>query len=453
MKKIINKAKKVHFIGIGGISMSALAEYLILSGYCVTGSDLTLTAITDRLVSLGAKVFCGHDEKNVGDAEVVVYTSAINDTNPELMYARSKNLVVMSRETLLGKIFNSYEKRIAVSGAHGKTTTTSLIVTALDCCNVDPTGFIGGLIEKKGNLIKGNSDVIVAEACEYKASFLTLKPSICVILNIDMEHLDYYKQLVDIEKAFNKFAKKTGDDGYVIVNGDQVPYYILNGVKAKSITFGFNKDNDYFATNVKQIFGKYSCDVFCHGVLLTKLDLNIRGIHNIYNAMVALIVANLLNCNISVATKAINEFCGTQRRWMLIENPFTNIVEDYAHHPNEIIAVLKTAKLLGYRKIIVAFQPHTFTRTQKLFNDFVTCFNGIDKLILLPIYPAREQPIENVTSERLCEVISDVGKVDCEYATDFENAKEKIKQIATSDDLVLILGAGNINKLSLLLRQ
>lgn len=434
--------------------MSALAQYLLNRGYVVSGSDLTSSALTDKLATLGATIHIGHSASNLpDDVNYCVYTSAIPADNCELLFCKASGIPLIKRESLLGKIFNAYPDGIAVSGAHGKTTTTALLLTAFNSCERFPTAFVGGIIEKRGNFISGDENTVIAEACEYKASFLKLKPTVSVILNIDLDHLDYYRQLKDIENAFNRFAKRSREGGAVVYNGDDVPYYVLNGVNRKLITYGFNKNCDFVACNLRQTLGKYSCDVFKQGSYYCSLSLQLRGKHNIYNALATLAVTDYYHLSVARVATAISDFAGTQRRWMVVNNGFTNIVEDYAHHPNEIRAVVATALLQGYRRVYVAFQPHTYSRTYKLFSDFCTCFDGVDKLFLLPIYAAREQPIEGVSSAELSARINDIGKVDCKSLTNFADCAEEIKKIATPDDLVLIMGAGDINQVSALLKS
>lgn len=433
--------------------MSALANYLFCCGHNVSGSDLVSNAQTKRLQSLGVKVVTGNNKDNLDtSADYLVYTQAIDPADPELIYAKELGIKIISREKLLGRIFRTFTNRIAVSGAHGKTTTCGLLYQALSANLVSPTAFIGGEISGLGNFIMGKPDYCIAEACEYKGSFLTLSSTISVILNVDLEHLDYYKELKDIERAFNKFACKTCQGGVVVTNGDAVPYYITNNCLAKNITYGFNKNNNFFATNITQKNAKYSFDCYKNGDFYAHINLLLRGRHNIYNALATLCVCDSLGLDKVCTVKGIESFLGAQRRWQIITNSFTNIVEDYAHHPSEVRSLVETALQLGYDKIILAFQPHTYTRTSKLFLDFVSCFVGVDYLIMLPIYPAREQPIVGVTSKHLADTIADTGLTNAIYCQDFESAGRLIATLASKEDLVLVVGAGDIFKLSSLLQ-
>lgn len=439
--------KKAHFIGIGGIGTSALAQYLAVSGYEVSGCDLCASAITDMLTQKGIKVNFPHNRKHCKDIDLVVYSKAVTDCD-ELDYCRSEGIKTVSREQLLGNIFNGYENSVAVSGMHGKTTTCGLILSAIQSCGISPTAFVGGLISGQGNFVRGDSNYCIAEACEYKGGFWTLNPKVGVILNVDLEHLDFYAQMQDIEKAYNRFAKNVSANGAVAYNGDSVPRYVLDGVSCKKVSFGFDKNNDYCAVNVKRINANYSFDFLANGAKAGRVSLSIVGRHNVYNALAALAVCDTLGLPLHKAISGVSAFIGTKRRFMLIPNSFTNIVEDYAHHPNEIKELIATAKQCGYGKLIVAFQPHTYTRTQKLFLDFVTAFLGADKLLLLPIYPAREKAIAGVTSYNLAKTINQAGITPAAYCSNFASAAKEIKLSAGKDDLVLIVGAGDINKLS-----
>ncbi|HPG92898.1 MAG TPA: Mur ligase family protein, partial [Clostridia bacterium] len=298
-----------------------------------------------------------------------------------------------------------------------------------------------------GNYIGGDEPCVV-EACEYKASFLTLRPTIGVILNVETDHLDYYKDLLGVERAFSKFASKVQGDGFLVYNGDQVPEHILKNVKAKRVSYGFEKNNNYQAVNLKHKKGVYAFDVIRNGIYFYSVELRIRGRHNIYNALATVVVCDLLNLDAAKSAEGINLFEGVERRWTAVDNDFTNVVLDYAHHPNEIRALIETARQQGYEKIIMAFQPHTYSRTQTLFRDFVTCFKGVDELILLPIYAAREMSITGITSERLARVINEVGITEAITAKDFLDCAKIIKEHSGKDDLTLVVGAGDINKLT-----
>lgn len=436
---------KIHFVGIGGIGMSALAQHMAKKGHTISGSDAVKSEVTDMLESKGIKVFIGHCDKNVMGADLCVATSAASVDNPEILYCVQNKIGVLARQELLGKEFNAYKTRIGVSGTHGKTTTCGMLAAAFENCGHMPTAFIGGMT-KRGNYIEGGEPCI-AEACEYKASFLTLRPTIGVILNVETDHLDYYKDLLGVERAFSKFASKVDKDGYLVYNGDQVPEHILKITKAKRISYGFENNNDYQAVNLKHKKGVYAFDVIRDGKYFYSVELRIRGRHNIYNALATVVVCDLLNLDAAKCAEGINLFEGVERRWTVVENEFTNVVLDYAHHPNEIRALIETARQQGYEKIVMVFQPHTYSRTQTLFRDFVTCFKGVNELILLPIYAAREFPIPGVTSERLTRVINEVGITEARSAKDFDDCANIIKEKAGKDDLVLVVGAGDVNKL------
>lgn len=449
----IQLSMNIHFIGIGGIGMSALAQYALKGGHFVSGSDLVSSPLIEELTALGAKIAIGHDANNVKGADMCVYSRAVKENNPEYQECVKSNIKLLPREKMLSTVFNAASDAIAVAGTHGKTTTCGLILSGLEKAGRSPTAFIGGVIEGRGNFISGSEDIVIAEACEYMGGFLTLIPKISVILNVDLDHVDYYKQQIDLERAFTKFAANTRSNGALIVNGDAVPKYITRYAKCKVVTYGFNQSNHFYADNIRQIGGQYSFDCFLLGEYYASLTLNIKGRHNIYNALAALLCANVMSSDRAKSVEGIAGFNGAKRRWSLLDYPFTNVVEDYAHHPNEIRALIETAKLQGYERITAFFQPHTYTRTERFWNDFVACFTGIDKLVLLPIYAAREAPIEGITSQALAKTISDAGLCDAEYCADFLSAAKIIERDCGKDDLVLIIGAGDINKLGDVLKE
>lgn len=431
--------------------MSALAQKMLEEGANVSGSDLTETAVTKKLRCLGADVRIGHAAGNLPpNTDLCVYTSAVRPDNPELELAQRLGIKTLRREQLLGKVFSRYKTRVAVSGAHGKTTTTALITAALAFCGKAPTAFVGAMTAG-GNYISGGGKVCVVEACEYKRGFLSLSPTVAVLLNIDLDHLDYYKELRDIENAFNSFTKRVHEQGAIIYNGDEIAEFILRGSKARRISFGTGKNNYFQAVNLRHKSGKYTFDVLREGNFLTTVGLNIRGRHNVYNALAAVAVCDFLGCEPKQYARALSEFCNAERRWMLIENDFTNIVEDYAHHPREIRALVETAKQQGYGKVYAVFQPHTYSRTQRLMADFAACFNGVNKLFLLPVYAAREEPIAGADSQTLADIICDIGVLDTEFVESFERAVTQLRNTCTKDDLLLIVGAGDINRLSKML--
>lgn len=450
---MLDNVKKVYFIGIGGISMSALATYLCSRGFIVSGSDAEQSPLTDNLQQKGITVYIGHRTQQICGSQLVVYTSAIAEDNCELRFAKENNIPLVKREELLGYIFSQYDQKIAVSGTHGKTTTCGLVYSALKALLLSPTAFIGGAIDKQGSFLDGKADYCIAEACEYKGGFLHLFPDVLAILNIDLDHVDFYSELIDMQQSFNAFAKNTERNGLVLYNGDEIPYYVLNGATARRVTFGYQKNNDYYVVNLKQQNARYKCDVYHHGFHLCKLDLQLYGSHNVLNALAAIAVVNELGLDVAAAINGINNFCGANRRFMFVDSPLCTVVEDYAHHPKEITALLGAVKQQQYGKVIAVFQPHTYTRTKRFWNDFVSCFYGVDKLLLLPVYAAREKPIKNVTSKKLSDAINAVSVTNCNYAKDFDDAYGQLRQIANKDDLILIIGAGDIYKLSEMLKN
>lgn len=433
--------------------MSALAQCALKGGHCVSGSDLIYSPLIAELVSMGASVNIGHDAKNVKDAEMCVYTRAVKEDNAEYAECLKRGIKLIPREKMLSGIFNAASGAIAVAGSHGKTTTCGLVLSALEKSGRLPTAFIGGVIEGRGNFIAGNDDIVIAEACEYMGGFLSLIPKISVILNVDLDHVDYYKQQIDLERAFTRFAANTRPNGTLIVNGDVVPKHITRFAKARVVTYGFSQNNHFYAENIKQSGGQYSFDCFLLGEYYASLKLGVKGKHNIYNALAALLCANVMAADRTKSVEGICDFKGAKRRWTILDYARTNVVEDYAHHPSEIRALIETAKLQGYERITAFFQPHTYTRTERFWNDFVSCFIGIDKLVLLPIYAAREVPIEGVNSQILAKTISDTGLCDAEFCPDFSRAAQIIEENCGQEDLVLIIGAGDITKLGDILKE
>ncbi|KAJ48998.1 UDP-N-acetylmuramate--L-alanine ligase [Clostridium tetanomorphum DSM 665] len=399
-----NKNIKIHFIGIGGISMSGLAEILLERGYNVSGSDMNESSITNKLCKMGAHIYIGHNENNLDNVDLVVYTAAISKNNPELVKANKMNIPTMDRAEFLGKLMENHKFNIAISGTHGKTTTTSMISHITLKANLDPTILVGGELDIiDGNVRTGKSEYFITEACEYKASFLKFFPYIGVILNIDADHLDYYKDIYDIQNTFIKFVQLIPNDGYLVAcSEDDNMDKVLSEAKCNKITYGLNK-GDIQAKNI--VFDDKGCasfDVIKNNNKLFEVKLNVPGKHNILNALASISISLILNIKNEFITEGLESFYGTHRRFELkgIKNDIT-IVDDYAHHPTEIKATLSAAKNYPHNRILCVFQPHTFTRTHTLFNEFTESFYDVDKLILADIYAAREQDTGIVSSDKL----------------------------------------------------
>lgn len=440
------KHKHIHFVGIGGIGMSSLAQHFLHLKYTVSGSDITKTDLTDMLCDLGAKVFYKHSKDNIADTcDLVVYTSAVPRDNSELVEAQKRNIKCVLREQLLGLIFNSYQTKVAVCGVHGKTTVTSMIDYVLRKADVSHTSFVGGLLcDTKTNYTHGEN-IVVAEACEYKKSFLNLYPDILVALNVEHDHPDYYKTEQDVKDAFSEFFANV-TNGVVVVCGDSVDKDLYKN--SNYITYGLQEDNIYTAKNIVRYNSYYEFDLYRLDQKLSTVKLHNEGKHNIYNALATLVVVSLLNLDFATSIPLIADFCGIERRFMHLPCSFCNLVEDYAHHPTEIQATIDTAKCYNYQRIFVAFQPHTYTRTATFWKQFTECFTSATEVLLLPIYSAREAEITDITSANLCRDINKIGITPAYYFDTPHDCYHYIKEKVTSSDLVLVLGAGDIYKLS-----
>lgn len=446
---LIDSKKPIYFIGIGGISMSALAVILHSDGFCVRGSDFKESDVTQDLEKKGIEVLIGHNEENVGTPSLVVYTAAIKEDNPEMIKARTLGVPVIERAVLLGAIMKRYKNAIAVSGTHGKTTTTSMVAEVLMAAECDPTILVGGMLSTiGGNLRDGGKEYLVTEACEYCGSFLKFNPTLSIILNVEEDHLDYFKDINDIIDCFSNFAELTPEDGAVIVNfDDEEAIKAVETTTKKVISFGIsNKDADYTAENIiysEDGFGSF--DVLYKGEKLTEISLSVPGEHNIKNALSVVAAAEFLGIEKEAVKKGLNAFCGTGRRF---ERKGTwegiNLIDDYAHHPTEIKATLSTAKNLGGR-VFCIFQPHTYTRSYKLKEEFAKSFTECYEVIFADIYAAREKDTGLISSGDLKDAVNEVSK-NAKYLGDFESIKEYIIKEARSGDVVITMGAGDIYK-------
>ncbi len=415
--------------------MSGLAIIAQSKGYVVTGSDINESAVTKRLESVGIKVYIGHREENVYGAEVVVYTGAIDKSNVELNYARKNKIKTLRRSKFIAQIMKEYAHSVAVSGCHGKTTTTAMIKYTLN--NLSPTVHIGGMCDGE-NTTTGRGDVFVCEACEFQRSFLDFHPEIAVVLNIALDHTDCYKNLADIQKAFYKFCKNSRVQ---LINGDDPNCVFLFYKKLNCISFGLEDYNYYQARDVKAKAGTIKFKLYKGGVFEKNVKLSIGLNHNVYNALASVCVADLLG-NLDY-THHLEEFKGVDRRNQFVaEINGAQVFEDYAHHPKEIETVIYEHKSFCKGRLLVIFEPHTYTRTKSLEEEFLKCFNKADEVAFLPIYPAREKPIKGVTAQRLAE------KMNAIYFEDYTKAKEHYLKNLKENDVLLILGAGDITKLA-----
>ena len=454
----LTKKKKVHFIGIGGISMSAIALILLKNDFIVSGSDISENDNVKELEGKGIKVYIGHKKENIqSDLDIVVYSKAIHDDNEEIIEAKNKKILLMSRSEILGQIMTNYKERICIAGTHGKTTTTSLVSKVLLDKNLDPTINVGGIVDEIGgnSHIGKDQNLFVAEACEYTNSFLDFSPTLEVITNIEEDHLDFFKDLNDIRESFKKFIELLPKNGLLVINNkiENIDYLVKDKKNdIKVLTYGEDETADYYFKNVSYDDKHYqSFDVYNKDKLIGRMRQKLIGRHNALNFVAAL--ALLLNMGFSFeeVKNSLIDFKGARRRLqvMAIKNGITYI-DDYAHHPTEIEASLSALKELKYNNLYLIFQPHTFTRTKALYNDFVRVLSNNAITILAKIYPAREKDLGIISSKDIRDGIklnkNNINNI-CEYYDNYEDIYKFIKDNVKSGDLVVTMGAGDIYKL------
>ena len=438
---LMNKIKRIHFIGIGGSGMCPLAEILRSEGYELSGSDMNEGETLDRIKSYGIPVFMGHDAKNIEGAELIVYSAAIKENNPERKAAVEKGIPCIERSVMLGIVTRRYKRSIAVSGTHGKTTTTAMLSQILIGSGFDPSAIIGGKLPFiGGNSYVGKSDIIVCEACEYVDTFLELNPYMSIILNIDADHLDYFKNLDNIKKSFNKFAHQT--TGLLIINGDdENTLDAVSDVEIEKITYGFGDNCDYRAVNVNADKGVHEqFDIIYKGEKLTNVKLIVPGKHNVYNALAAAAAAHCLGATANEISENLHKFGGVHRRFEILGTPDgITVADDFAHHPTELTATLTAAMNMGFNKVWAIFQPHTFSRTAMLLDDFAEALKIPDIAIISDILPVRETNTYNIHS-------TDLGaKVPGSVCLDtFEEITDYVCKHAKEGDLILTMGGGNV---------
>jgi UDP-N-acetylmuramate--alanine ligase len=455
MSGVLGQARRIHFIGVGGIGMSGIAELLVNLGYEVSGSDMQRSDITDRLESLGARISQGHDARNVSDAEIVVYSSAVRSTNLEMVAARERGLAVVARAEVLAELMQ-LRQGIAVAGAHGKTTTTSMIALVLDVAGLDPTAVIGGRVSSLGSNAKlGRGKYLVAEADESDRSFLKLSPRFAVITNIDREHLEAYRDFDDLKAAFIQFANAIPANGSVIMCIDDVHLKEMRGdIKRPVVTYGLGEAADVAALNVQMKGFGSVCAVRARRpggrvVELGQLQLAIPGRHNVLNALAAVAMSRELGIAWSDISRGLAGFQGAERRFQRRgEAGGVTVVEDYGHHPTEIAAVVAAARPIATGRLILAFQPHRFTRTQFLLSEFRHAFDGADVLMLTDIYAAGEDPIPGVTLDTLADTVRSGFSGELRIVRALADVPRELAGLAGPGDLVVLLGAGSIGSLA-----
>lgn len=451
----IKDYKNIHLIGIGGVGVSAIAEILLSRGYSVTGSDMKESDLTNKLAKMGARIYLGHKSENVENADLLVYTNAIGSDNPELLAAKEKGIPCLTRAEMLGLIMDEYENSIAISGTHGKTTTTSMVSLIMNEAKLDPTILVGGtLSEIGGNCRVGNSKYFITEACEYMDSFLSLRPKMEIILNIDSDHLDYFKDIDHIAKSFDEFAHLVPEAGTIIAY-DANPFVkkVTQGL-SNVVTFGLSEDCDFYATDLHfNQDGMPSFNVH-NGENVTTVQLNVPGEHNILNALASFACSTVLGIDSKTIADTLNKFHGTQRRFDVIgmTNHGVKIIDDYAHHPTEIKATLSACKNVPHNRLFCLFQPHTYTRTLALFDEFLDAFLGADVLCLAEIYAAREKNIYKISSSELAQKIKEKHpEKEVHFFETFEEISDYVEKNAENGDMVITMGAGDIYKVGELL--
>lgn len=438
---ILDKVKRIHFIGIGGSGMCPLAEILNAEGFQLSGSDMNEGDTLDRIKSYGIPVAMGHRAENIEGAELVVYTAAVKNDNPELQAAKEKGIPCLERSVMLGIVSRRYRRSVAVSGTHGKTTTTAMLSQILIGSGFDPSAIIGGKLPYiGGNSYVGQSDILVCEACEYVDTFLQLSPYISIILNVDADHLDYFKTLDRIKQSFNKFAKQT--TGLLVLNGDDKNTMdCVYDVKLPKITYGFDKGNDYYAENVAADEGvNEQFDLMHKGERLTTIKLIVPGKHNIYNALAAAATAHYLGATPSEISENLHKFGGVHRRFEILGKPRgITVADDFAHHPTELTATLNAAMNMGFNKVWAIFQPHTFSRTSMLLEDFAKALTIPDIAIISEILAVRETNAYNIYSTDLGKKVPNSKCIDT-----FEDITKYVCENAKAGDLILTMGGGNV---------
>ena len=436
LQKYIRPGARVHLIGIGGVSMRPLGLVLQGMGLIVSGSDMSSSVSTDELIAKGIRVEIGHKAENIGDAECIIRTAAVHNDNPEIADARARGIPVFERAQAWGVIMRAYKNAVCISGTHGKTTTTSMVAHILMAAQMDPTVMIGGYLPllQAGHRV-GKGDTILLESCEYCDSFLNFFPTLSVVLNVEADHLDYFKDLADVQKSFRAFAKLSTDG--ILANGDDA-----NTMEALReldfVSFGFASGNRVQAVNISEDFREF--DVICDGQKYCHLHLPVYGRHNAANALAAAATAWMMGISGDAVETGLASFRGAGRR-MEYKGQFNgaDVYDDYAHHPGELAATINAVQTMGYKRIILAFQPHTYTRTKALFDDFVEQLKRPDVVVLAEIYAARERNTVGISSRDLLDQLP--GGY---YCATLPQVTEKLRQLAAPGDLILTVGAGDI---------
>ena len=443
---MFGKIRKIHFIGIGGIGMSGIAEVLINLGYQVSGSDLKESEITRRLAELGGTISYGHRRENLADVDVVVTSTAVRADNPEVLEAHRRLIPVIPRAEMLAELMRM-KYGIAIAGTHGKTTTTSMVATVLTHCGIDPTAVIGGRLDAFGSNAKlGEGQYLVAEADESDGSFLKLSPTIAVVTNIDADHLDYYRDLDQIRQAFIEFINKVPFYGLAVLCLDDPNIQtLLPQVRKRLVTYGLNSQADFSASAIEHNADRTAFTVHYRGKTLGRLGFRMPGRHNVLNALAGVAVGMELDLSFAAIADGFKDFGGVGRRFQIKgEAGGVMVVDDYGHHPAEIKATLAAARAGWQKRVVTVFQPHRYTRTRALFDEFVTAFYQADHLVVMDVYAAGEEPIPGVSASDLAKGISGHGHRSCVYAADRPAVLAHLRGAVQPGDMVITLGAGNV---------
>ena len=445
---MFGKTNHIHFVGIGGIGMSGMAELLHKLGFIISGSDQNSSERTESLQTMGLHISEGHSGKNVNGADVVVYSSAVQRDNPEILAAENKQVPVIRRAEMLAELLKLKPTSIAIAGTHGKTTTCSMLGEILTTADFHPTMVIGGIVNKfQSNTISGSGDVIVVEADEFDRSFLTLQPTMGLITNLDLEHLDCYENLEDLQMAFTQFANAVpfyGKVGVCIDNHNAAS--IIPNIKRPVVTFGVHEDAEIQASNLQFDNNHSTFTLSIHGEPRGELTVHVPGEHNVKNALGAAVLALELDTPFDKIQAGLDQYTGVRRRFDIKYTTDNNImiVDDYAHHPSEVSATLKAAKTGWNNRIIAIFQPHLFTRTRDFYHDFAEAFLQADILIVTDIYEAREKPIPGITAQIISDEAERLGHKHVELIADQTNIPARLKEIVQANDMIITMGAGNI---------
>ena len=439
--------KKLHFVGIGGIGMSGIAELLLNQGFKITGSDINDSKVIQNLKEKGADIYKGHDTTYLTDADVLVYSSAVNKDNPEIIAALGKNIPIIRRAEMLGELIALKETSIGVAGTHGKTSTSSMIGAMLSQAKLDPTLVVGGLVRNfNTNSLLGEGDIIVVEADEFDRSFLSLQPTIGIITNIELEHTDCYEDLYDLQNAFTQFANASPFYGAVII-GNQSPAAaeIIPNIKRPIITFGLTKKSDFYANDIIHNKSETTFTVFYRGNNLGVIHLQVPGEHNVLNALASIALGIEMNIPFHDIAAGLESYKGVRRRFDIKgEENGVMVVDDYAHHPTEVRVTLNSARNGWNRRILAVFQPHLYSRTKAFYQEFAIALMEADILIITDVFPAREKPIEGITGKMVADFAKKSGHKNIFYLENLENLEKKLDNLCQPNDMVITIGAGNI---------